>query len=105
MPKYDIILLTESRYENPTKKNAYISNILLEDRLLMAAIEKLGLSVVRRDWARKDVDFGEASILLFRTTWDYFHRWDEFSLWLDITQNRSNFINPIMRIFLFPCWC
>lgn len=98
MAKYDVALLTESRYENPTKKNDYISNILQEDRLLKAALEKQGLTVVRWDWARKDVDFGEASILLFRTTWDYFHRWEEFSQWLDDTQNRSRFINPIPTI-------
>jgi hypothetical protein len=32
--KYDVVLLTDKRYVNPTEKTPYITNVLLEDELL-----------------------------------------------------------------------
>ena len=37
---YDVIILTDSRYINPSKKNWYIKQVLLEDNLLKNALEK-----------------------------------------------------------------
>ena len=40
---YDIVILTDCRYENPDKTNWYIEQILLEDHLVKIALEKKGL--------------------------------------------------------------
>jgi len=98
MAKYDIILLTESRYENPIERDDYINNVLLEDELVLESLRKKGLYAKRVDWARQDFDWSEARFLLFRTTWDYFYKWTEFSDWLDKTKIKSQFINPISTI-------
>ena len=37
---YDIVILTDCRYENPEKTDWYIEQILLEDGLVKSALEK-----------------------------------------------------------------
>ena len=78
MNQFDVVILTESRYLNPEKVNNYIQNILTEEDLLKKALEKHGLKVVRKDWADPDFDWGSTKCAIFRTTWDYFDRFEEF---------------------------
>jgi glutathione synthase/RimK-type ligase-like ATP-grasp enzyme len=93
MKKYDFAILTEARYENPKNPDDYTQNILTEDGLLKEALEKLGFRVIRLSWDRHDFDWGDVGILVFRTTWDYFHRFDEFSQWMDQVEKHCTLIN------------
>lgn len=95
MKPYDLILLTEARYENPVEPDWYKQQILLEDSLLMAALEQRGLKIRRVDWASKDFDWSGARFAMFRTTWDYFHRFAEFSAWLERVSEQTTLINPL----------
>jgi hypothetical protein len=95
MPTYDIILLTELRYEDPEKRNPYIENILLEDRILTKALEKRNFKVARFAWERKDIDWSDTRYILFRTPWNYTEKWDEFFTWFEHTQKKVTFINPV----------
>ena len=45
MFKYDIVLLTEDRFFEPLVETDYIKNILLDDKILTAALVKQGLRV------------------------------------------------------------
>lgn len=94
----DIAILTEKRYEHPLESNDYIENLLLEDRLVQEALEKNGLKVIRVDWSRPDIEWEKVRFALFRTTWDYFDRFPEFSSWLDRTSKKTEFINPLKTI-------
>ena len=98
MNKYDITILTDSRYVNPGKINTYVQNILDEDNLVIQALKERGLSVIRVDWADPDYDWSSTKFALFRTTWDYFDRFEEFMKWLNAVQEVVNFINPIELI-------
>ena len=40
MKKYDVVVLTDSRYVNPIEKNAYINNVLQEDELVINALKE-----------------------------------------------------------------
>ena len=40
MKKFDVVVLTDSRYVNPLETNAYISNVLREDELVINALER-----------------------------------------------------------------
>jgi len=95
MKKIDIALLTDSRYVNPTIVNPYIQNILLEDRLLIKALEDRGLRVIRVDWADPNFEWASVKLAVFRTTWDYFDRIDEFIKWINQTKEVLHFINPV----------
>jgi hypothetical protein len=93
--QHDITILTEQRYDKPANPDAYAQNILLEDRLISEALQKHGLRVQRRNWADPDVDWSACSAALFRTTWDYFDKFEQFKNWLQETSGLTRFINPL----------
>jgi glutathione synthase/RimK-type ligase-like ATP-grasp enzyme len=95
MHKYDITILTDSRYDNPAIINDYSYNVMLEDRLLKEALEQKGLKAHRTYWDNPDFDWTRTRYAIFRTTWDYFDRIEEFMPWLEKTAELTQFINPI----------
>ena len=90
---FDVIILTDYRYVNPAKTDWYIDQVLLEDKILQTSLEKKDLKVCKKDWADKDFDWTTTKYAIFRTTWDYFERFDEFLAWLEDTKNKTTFIN------------
>lgn len=98
MKPIDVVILTESRYIEPTEDSEYVSNVLLEDNLLKNALEHLGLHVVRVDWADPNFDWNSTRCAVFRTTWDYFDRFPEFDAWLARVKNKTMFINSIDQV-------
>ncbi|MBK6620530.1 MAG: hypothetical protein IPG32_06520 [Saprospirales bacterium] len=93
MDFYDLVLLTEIRFENPPNPNWYVQQILGEDRLLGDALERRGLRVRRVDWARKDFDWSSSRMAMFRTTWNYFNRFAEFTEWLERVERQTRLLN------------
>nr|WP_298998934.1 hypothetical protein [uncultured Allomuricauda sp.] len=91
--KYDVTILTDSRYLQPDKDNIYVSNVILEDQLIIKALEKIGLSVTRKAWDDPEFDWESSQFALFRATWDYFDRFDEFFDWFQKTKKKTQFIN------------
>ena len=90
---FDIVILTDNRYVNPKKTDWYIEQVLLEDKLLERELENKGLKVCKKDWADPEFDWNLTKYAIFRTTWDYFERFDEFFCWIEETQNKTTFIN------------
>ena len=90
---FDIVILTDHRYVNPTTTNWYIDQVLLEDKLLQSALEEKGLSVCKKSWDDENFNWELTKYAIFRTTWDYFERFDEFSAWIEHTKERTTFIN------------
>ncbi len=96
--KYDITILTESQYLSPVKTGTYIDNVLLEDELIINALETKGLKIYRTNWDNPDFDFTSTKYVLFRAIWDYFDRFPEFSKWLDGVSQKTKLINPAEQI-------
>lgn len=99
-PRADVALLTERRYAAPTAAadDWYFGNILADDRHLCDALRARGLSSVRVDWAREDVDWSQFRCAVFRTTWDYFDRFAEFSAWLDRIERQTRLCNDAATV-------
>ncbi len=97
--KYDITILTDRRYLTAIKGDPYSENVLLEDTLLKKALEKKNLSVHRTNWDDLTFDWSTTRYILFRTTWDYFDRFDEFSNWLENVSKVTQLINPKSLIY------
>lgn len=95
---FDITLLTESRYINPTKINAFNKNILLEDEIVLKALEALNLKVNRVAWNDTSFDWSTTKNALFRTTWDYFEHFETFKQWITETAVKTRFINSASLI-------
>ena len=93
MKKFDVVILSERRYVNPVKVDAYVKNLLLEDDLVKKALEKEGLKVTRLSWDDPDFNWSDTKYILFRTTWDYFDRFTEFSAWLKKVSQQTKLIN------------
>jgi glutathione synthase/RimK-type ligase-like ATP-grasp enzyme len=91
----DVALLTERRYaaDSAAADDWYLGNILRDDDLLIGALSRRGLSAVRVDWARDDVDWSAFRTAVFRTTWDYFDRFAEFMAWLERVEPLTRLCN------------
>lgn len=98
MHAWDVTLLTESRHVAPVETDWYVDNILAEDALLQAALERRGLRVSRVGWDDPGFDWSCTRTGLFRATWDYFHRFPEFSAWLERVQEQTTLINPARQV-------
>lgn len=91
---FDVTILTESKYINPTEINDFNKNVLLEDKLVSESLEALGLKVNRIAWDDTDFDWTTTKHALFRTSWYYFERFDQFNQWVEKTAEQTTFINP-----------
>lgn len=94
----DVTLLTDARYVNPVNPDWYKQNILEDDRLVREALERKGLTVARTHWDNPDYDWTKTKLAVFRTTWDYFDRYAEFSKWLDQVNTQTKLVNPLSLI-------
>ncbi|CAM1361939.1 RimK-like ATP-grasp domain-containing protein [Tenacibaculum sediminilitoris] len=93
MKKHDVIILTDKRYINPKVINNYIQNVLDEDNYVKVALENQGLKVARLSWDDQNFDWSTTHYVLFRTTWDYFDRFLEFSKWLNTISKQTTLLN------------
>lgn len=93
MTTYDCIILTDQRYLSDSKTDAYKHNVYYEDRLVYHALEELGLKTLRLAWDDRFFDWSTTKSVLFRTTWDYFDRFDEFSQWLEKVSRQTTLLN------------
>jgi glutathione synthase/RimK-type ligase-like ATP-grasp enzyme len=94
LKQYDITILTDDRYVNPTELNPYIQNILTEDDMVLKALTDKGLKVIRKSWSDRQFDWNQTEFVLFRTTWDYFNRFDEFIRWMASASRKTKLMNP-----------
>ncbi len=93
MTLYDCVILTDQRYLNDSKTDTYKHNVYFEDRLVYHALEELGLKTLRLAWDDAFFDWSSTKSVLFRTTWDYFDRFAEFSEWLELVSKQTTLLN------------
>ncbi len=96
--KYDAVILTDARYVNPEIIDGYIKNVLQEEDILKTALENRGQKTGRVNWDHPHFDWSSTKYVIFRSTWDYFHRFAEFSEWLEKTREQTLMINPYQII-------
>ncbi|MEE2901199.1 MAG: hypothetical protein VYC39_02670 [Myxococcota bacterium] len=92
----DVTVVTEDRYtfEKSSPSDWYGEQVLLEDQLLIAALEKRQLTVNRKSWSDKNFDWAGTRLAIFRSTWDYFDRLSEFTTWLSNISLKTQLMNP-----------
>ncbi|HRP24623.1 hypothetical protein [Thauera sp.] len=94
----DVLILTEDRYVQLDPKDWYQAQIAREEDLVATALGDLGLRVARRSWSDPDIDWTRCGCALFRSTWDYFDRFVEFSPWLDAVSAQTRLFNDASLI-------
>lgn len=95
---FDVVILTDERYVNPKKQSEYTENVVKEDRLVMDALEKLGLQTKKVAWSDDSFDWSQTKIALFRTTWDYAEKFTAFSDWLMEVSMNTKLVNDYETI-------
>ena len=90
-----VALVNDHQSINPQNPNAYIRQILGEDAYLTQAFQARSAETMRVDWADAVVDWSAFDAILIRQTWDYFERFDEFSVWLDRVESLTRVFNPV----------
>jgi len=90
---YDCIVLTDHRYTEDSKTDEYIHNVYLEDDYVVKALQNVGLKTKRLSWDDPSFDWSTTKSVVFRTTWDYFDRFREFSKWLETVSKTTLLIN------------
>lgn len=95
---FDVVILTDERYVNPTKKSEYIDNVITEDRLVMDGLEKRGLKTKKVAWSDSSFDWSSTRMALFRTTWDYAEKFTAFSDWLMEVSMKTKLVNDYETI-------
>lgn len=99
----DIVVLTEDKYAstNITQRpdlDWYTLQVLLEDELVIDALKQKQLNVIKKSWSDPDYDWSLCRAVIFRTTWDYFDRFGEFSHWLKQIESKLVCINDLSTI-------
>lgn len=89
----DCVVLTDARYVDPPQVDWYVRQVLDEDGAVVDALRARGLRVARMAWDDPRLLEGDIRSALFRTTWDYFERWPEFSAWLGAAQQQLQLLN------------
>lgn len=95
---FDVVVLTDERYVEPAELNEYINNVLLEDRLVVDALQKKGLKATKKAWSDPNFDWSHTKTILFRTTWDYAERFTEFTDWLMKVSAETKLLNSYNQI-------
>ncbi|AWI80354.1 hypothetical protein CEW87_13895 [Parazoarcus communis] len=90
----DVVILTEDRYLKLDTSEWYEAQIATEDGLVAQALAARGLTVGRVSWSDPAFCWRDTRAALFRSTWDYFHRFAEFSPWLDAAATQTRLLNP-----------
>ena len=91
--KYDIVILTESRYINEKSEGNSNQTVYLEDQIVQDALNEQGLKTLRISWDDAFFDWSSSRYILFRSTWDYFYRFLEFSKWLSMVSQQTILLN------------
>lgn len=99
MKRFDITILTDHRYLKDQYADEYSQNVIDEDNFLKRALERLGYSVHRTNWDNANFDWSSTDYIFFRTTWDYFDRYEEFAPWLEEVCTKTKLINPKELIY------
>ncbi len=93
MKKYDVVILTDKKHVNPKEINNYTQNVLDEDNYVKKALENQSLIVLRLSWDDPTFNWSTTKYILFRSTWDYFNRFSEFSKWLEKVSTQTQLLN------------
>ncbi|MCB1720245.1 MAG: ATP-grasp domain-containing protein [Alphaproteobacteria bacterium] len=89
----DVAILTYEKLLNPDPHSFYVSQALYEESLMLDYFKRNGIKAERIDWADRSVDWSRIGCAVFRSTWDYQDRLDQFEAWLEHVKNKTRLVN------------
>jgi len=95
----DFVILTDQQNLNQYNDEGIEQDGFIEDDILKQALETEDLNVLRLAWDNPDFDWSTTKAAIFRSTWDYFYRFPEFSKWLSKVSKQTKLINSAEIIY------
>ena len=95
----DIVILTDQQNLHQYSDEGIEQDGFIEDFILQQELEAEGLNVLRLAWDNPDFDWSTTKVAIFRSTWDYFYRFSEFSTWLSKVSKQTKLINSSEIIY------
>ncbi len=89
---YDVVILTDNNHILESD-DPFIKTIQYEDDLLKQALINLDLKVAKLSWDDPAFNWRETRSAIFRSTWDYFKRFEEFLKWLKMVSSQTILFN------------
>lgn len=65
-----------------------------DDRPLAGALARRGAIVLSASWDDPEFAWSAVDLVLLRSPWDYYHRFEEFLRWLATTEKVASIVNP-----------
>lgn len=93
-----VAILTDLDHVEDHDHSELNSNAILEDNLLKRSLEKIGFEVERVAWDNQNQDWTKFTALIFRTTWNYIDKIDQFKDWMEKVSKQCISINPFELI-------
>ena len=98
MYTFDCTIVTDHRWLDESNADWYARQVWVEDAAVREALERRGWKVHRTNWDDASFNWSTTRYAMIRSTWDYFHRFDEFFSWLEASSAKTTFINNISLI-------
>lgn len=95
---YDIVILTDDHHENYDQQHWRTQQTRHEDQLLIDALNNRGLKTAYVSWSNPHFDWRQAKAIMFRSTWDYYYRFEAFLAWLNRIKSILIMVNPLATI-------
>ncbi len=90
----DIAILTDEKNLNPDPHNFLISQLIYEESLMLDYFKRNGVKAERIDWADKSVEWSKVGCAIFRSTWNYQEKFNQFETWLENVKTKTRLVNP-----------
>ena len=90
----DVAILTYEKLLTPNPHSFYVSQAFYEESLMLDYFKRNGIKAERIDWANQSVDWSQVGCAIFRSTWDYQNKPDQFEQWLEHVKNKTHLVNP-----------
>ncbi|MCL6265829.1 ATP-grasp domain-containing protein [Flagellimonas myxillae] len=91
--EFDVVIISAPGYFVSNGESQLLDNVVWEDQLVVEALVQQGLRVTRISWDDPNFDWSSTQFAMFRSTWDYIHRVNEFTSWMERTALQTQFIN------------
>ncbi len=77
---------------------ASLPDLWTDDQLLLASLRANGVATATPVWDDPAVDWASYALVVVRSTWDYWHRRDDYVTWARHVESVSTLLNPAEAI-------
>ncbi len=89
----DVAILTDEKLLYPDPNNGYVTQAIAEDNFLVDGLRAKDVTAERVCWDDPNMDWPQVGTIVFRSTWDYQDKLDQFNIWLEDVKTKTKLLN------------